>query len=128
MSEPFRLPELVYIEVDWPMPPSVNSIWQRGKRGVYLNPKYRAWKDEVSATCCARRNPLITGTFSADIKLNRQFAARGDLDNRIKPILDGAQLLGLIANDKHCQRITVEWVDAANAPAGCRLILREMVE
>jgi hypothetical protein len=36
-------------------------------------------------------------------------------------VLDWAQSRELIADDKHCERLTVTW---GEAPYGCRLILR----
>ena len=50
-----------------------------------------------------------------------------DLDNYGgKAILDWAQSRELIFDDKFCERLTIEWVDHANAPEGCRVVLREM--
>jgi len=45
----------------------------------------------------------------------------GDLDNRIKPLLDWIQRVGLVSNDKLCEKLTAMWGDA---PAGVKVRLR----
>jgi Holliday junction resolvase RusA-like endonuclease len=105
------------IEVHLPMPPSVNRIWRANKAGsginrVSISPEYRAWRK------AADNLAIAMGKFEAIIILQR---TRGDLDNRVKGLLDWAQSRQLVADDKHCERLTVEW---GEAPYGCRLILR----
>ena len=129
-DRPFGLPDLITIVVDLPFPPSVNRIWRSNARSVTLSPEYRRWKDSADMLTIAsrvyRRMGHISGSFEAYIALNVD-RGRGDIDNRIKAVMDWAQSRSLIANDKHCRRLTVEWVDHANAPDGCRLTLREML-
>ena len=115
------------IEVHLPYPPSTNRIWRANKAGdgtrrVSISPEYRQWKrhaDQLAiALGCCRNVKKLLGKFEAIIILKRQ---QGDLDNRVKGVLDWAQSRELIADDKHCERLTVTWGDA---PYGCRLILR----
>jgi Holliday junction resolvase RusA-like endonuclease len=113
------------IEVHLPYPPSTNRIWRANRAGskrVSISPEYAQWKraaDKLSiALGCCRHLKRIDGKFEALIILKRQ---RGDLDNRVKGVLDWAQSRELIADDKHCERLTVTW---GEAPYGCRLILR----
>ena len=130
MTALFRLSDLIHITVDWPMPPSVNKIWRRGRvNGVYLDVRYKVWRERVHKLAwVAGKHPKISGAFTADIKLDRAKARKGsDIDNRAKAVLDAAEAVGYVADDRSCRRLTVEWTDAANAPAGCRLILREIV-
>lgn len=112
------------IEIHLPFPPSVNRIWRANKAGrkrVSISPEYEAWKrhaDRLSIALGSHRGlRIIKGPFEARIILKRQ---RGDLDNRVKGVLDWAQSRELIADDKHCERLIVEW---GEAPHGCRLIL-----
>lgn len=118
------------IVLDLPFPPSLNSIWRRGKhKGMYLSPAYRAWKRTADATCIAKRIfqrlHIITVPFEATILLNAD-AGQGDVDNRIKCLLDYAQRIEIIKNDKLCRKVTAEWVTPSRAPFGCRLILQEL--
>jgi crossover junction endodeoxyribonuclease RusA len=115
------------IEVELPFPPSVNFVWRMNRKTgrIYVNPKVHTYRRDVGILVNAMRPKpeTITGNFAAEIRLNPPV---GDLDNRIKATLDAVQQAGLIANDKHCQRLTVEWTDHATAPLGCRLTLQEV--
>lgn len=123
IDRPFACPP--DIEIHLPMPPSVNRIWRSHKSGagrVSISPEYAAWKrhaDMLVISMGAKRGvKKLQGPFEANIFLKRQ---RGDLDNRVKGVLDWAQSREFIEDDKHCERMTVEW---GEAPHGCRLILR----
>lgn len=114
--------------LDLPYPPSVNKIWRKTRRGMTLSPEYRRWLDAADAFVYqgggARRFGKISGDFEAHITLDQNHPRAGDLDNRIKGILDFAQRIEVIANDKFCQKLTVE---RGKAPEGCRLVLRARV-
>lgn len=123
VDRPFGCPP--DIEIDLPYPPSVNRIWRANKAGskrVSISPEYDQWRGAADRLAIALGSckgvRKIMGKFEATIILKRQ---AGDLDNRIKGVLDWAQSRELIADDKHCERLTVEW---GEAPYGCRLILR----
>jgi Holliday junction resolvase RusA-like endonuclease len=125
-----RLTEPVEIVLDLPFPPSMNRIWRAGGRkstggrAVYGSDEYRDWMREADNLVMARRafpKRKIHGAFSAEVTLSRAHG-RGDVDNRIKPLLDYAQSRDLIRNDSDCQRVTAEW---GEAEAGCRVVLRE---
>jgi|SRR5581483_7072708 len=112
------------IALDLPMPPSVNRIWrarETGGRPVFLSTKYRNWKQEAETLALqlgqCRGVKRIDGPFQAHIVLQHR---RGDLDNRVKAVLDIAQEWELIKNDSNCVRLLVEY---GEAPYGCRLIL-----
>jgi Holliday junction resolvase RusA-like endonuclease len=112
------------IVLDLPMPPSVNRIWRANKAGpnrVSKSPEYRQWlnhADQVAmSTGQFRGMKTIVGPFEATVILRRQ---RGDLDNRHKGLLDWLQSRGVIADDKYCERLVLEW---GEAPAGCRVTI-----
>jgi Holliday junction resolvase RusA-like endonuclease len=109
------------IVIDLPMPPSVNAIWRSGRRRVFRSAAYTNWIRLADAELMARRQfpkKKIEGPFAAHITLSRK--VRGDLDNRVKGLLDFLQSREIIRNDSDCQRLTVERGEAA---AGCRLTL-----
>lgn len=130
-NPPFAAAPGRVIAVDLPVPPSTNSLWRQNggntRSHVYLSPKYKAWKKSADMAVIAagtlRGFKTIRGAFEVRIVLERQQAQRGDLDNRIKSVLDWAQSREIIANDKHCQRIVAEW---GEAHMGCRLIVKEL--
>lgn len=118
----------VRIVLDLPMPLSVNRIWRAtgiGGHAVARSPQYRQWINQADRLVWATRRPgvheKITGPFTARITLDRN-RRRIDIDN-IKCVLDYAQRIEVIANDKHCERLLVEWAASADAPHGCRLEL-----
>jgi Holliday junction resolvase RusA-like endonuclease len=116
---------------DLPYPPSVNRIWRaspRAGKNVHLAPSYKAWRDEAGKMLMTTRGwtlHKVNGLFSLDLALcPPKGHPRGDLDNRIKAVLDFLQLSTVIANDKHCQLICAYWVDAAMAPHGARATVK----
>lgn len=100
--------------IDLPWPPSTNRIWRHGRGRTYLDPRYAAWKREADATYLANKRKWrpIKGQFNARITLDETRPRRGDLDNRIKPILDFLQRVGLIENDSLLKALSVTWGDA----------------
>jgi Holliday junction resolvase RusA-like endonuclease len=121
------------VVLDLPYPPSVNKIWKStaaiSARRICLSPSYQEWKKAADLLLFTGgrgwRAVRITGPFVAEIGLCAPKGyPRGDLDNRIKAVLDYAQRIEIVSNDKHCQRLVVEWVEEDTAPHGCRLTLR----
>lgn len=126
-------PRLIEVALDLPFPPSVNRIWRQsakaGKNKVRLAGDYIKWKEAADIRVLVNktwRRVCIHGYFEAHIALNREIGRWGDLDNRIKAVLDWAQSRALVTNDKNCRLLTVEWTAHAFAPDGCRLTLREL--
>jgi Holliday junction resolvase RusA-like endonuclease len=118
--------------LDLPFPPSVNRLWRSSGKDassrVYLAPGYVRWKKTADALMYTNRgwqSQRVSGYFTADILVcPPKGHPRGDLDNRVKAILDYLQRVGIIADDKYCQRLTIEWVDAPRAPEGARVTVR----
>lgn len=124
---PYEPQEIV---LDLPFPPSVNVLWRPSRYGgMYLNPKYLRWIKNCDTHVMARKRRqkwrTIATPFEALILLNPDMGW-GDVDNYIKAIMDYAQRIEVISNDKLCQQVTSRWGNSADAPCGCRLILREI--
>jgi Holliday junction resolvase RusA-like endonuclease len=116
------------IVLDLPMPPSVNRIWRRrGGGGMYLAKEYQDWINRANnfllAQKCKINGRQIKGRFELTLTISDR-QRRGDLDNRLKTVLDFCQRVNLIENDKHAERIVLEW---GNAPEGCRVRLAPFV-
>jgi Holliday junction resolvase RusA-like endonuclease len=128
-DRPFGLPiDSIEIVLDLPFPPSVNHIWRRAGRNVIRSAKYLKWMESADRLIMAAKQyprRKIAGAFEAKILLNVS-AGRGDIDNRIKATLDWLQSRDVIAEDKHCRKLTVEWAEHEAAPAGCRVTLRSL--
>lgn len=120
--------DIVEIVLDLPMPPSVNHIWKRSKMGVYRSAKYMRWLERADMMVLASKQyprRKIVGKFEAHILLDES-ASWGDCDNRIKCVLDWCGSRDVITDDKHCRKVTAEWVSRETAPAGCRVTLRSV--
>ena len=110
------------ITLDLPIPPSANRIWMSGSARTVLSDAYKDWKRAADQFALAQlgaghREP-ISGPFCVTITLDRKRNGRGDPDNRIKPTLDYLQRAGVVANDKHLERLTLQY---GEAPEGMRL-------
>ena len=131
MSVPFHMPEPIEITVDLPFPPSTNRIWRQKRGGVYTAPAYAAWVKNCDAHILMARSKrtilkhMIMGPCEAEILLNIDKGI-GDLDNRLKAVLDFAQRIELIHDDKLVMHLHAAWVIPSRAPVGCRLTLREL--
>lgn len=117
-----RKPKRAYPLVDHPagdyqlsvavtLPPSVNSIWSRGRYGQFLSPGYRQWRQSNLKSI----SPDISFRLHDDIRVTIQiypgkgFKSNSDIDNRAKGILDLLVLAGLIEDDsaKHLVELKV---------------------
>lgn len=117
-----------------PFPPSTNAIWRsirrRGveKPTVIKSQEYRKWLIAADTAIMAdggmRGRATIDGPFTALIDLDIS-GSTGDLDNRIKPLLDYAQRLQFVKNDGDCLSVTARW--ATGLPRGCRLTLEQVL-
>lgn len=91
------------------LPPSLNNAFvnangNRGSNSRIKSKSYRAWIDRVQPVLAAVAG-RITGPF--DLALSLPATMRGDIDNRIKPVLDALVRDGIVDDDRHCQSIFV---------------------
>ncbi|MCC6194598.1 MAG: RusA family crossover junction endodeoxyribonuclease [Burkholderiales bacterium] len=82
------------------VPPSLNNAFLNvAGRGRILSPRYRAWQADAHRSVIAQHvgprlvAPPYTVTLSMPVKL------RGDLDNRIKGVLDLMKKAGVMTDD-----------------------------
>jgi hypothetical protein len=80
---------------------SINTKFSKGRDGrLFLNPKYRAFKEELVRSCARIKLPppyvvvVWLKTF-------------GDIDNCIKVILDALQESGVIEDDKYVELLCI---------------------
>ena len=103
------------VTLELPYPPTANTIWRRGNGRTYLNPKYKAWQNEANAMYVIQKSEKTIGTpikgpFEVHMTFSKSFRRKGaDLDNRIKPVLDQMQKLGVIENDSLAEKVTATW-------------------
>ena len=89
-----------------PLPPSANRLWRSGGRKPYIPPEYVAWKREAGWILAAARLRHIDGPFAVDIGVPAKML--GDIDNRVKALLDLFAEHGVTDNDRNAWRITIE--------------------
>ena len=83
--------------VEIPMPPSTNSLFANKRGGGRMKtPAYRAWRNNAVLVGSLPRPARIEGLCDVTVHLP-PFA--GDTDNRVKPCLDAAKEIGVIADD-----------------------------
>ncbi len=98
------------IEVHIPiLPPSANRMNGHGRGRVYRSAAYEKWLNNAGIIVKAQRPAGIVGPYKLMIQAvrpNKKF----DCDNIIKPTSDLLQLVGVIANDCHCEFVSARWV------------------
>jgi crossover junction endodeoxyribonuclease RusA len=103
------------VTLELPYPPTANTIWRRGRGRTYLNPKYKAWQAEANGMFMQQKAAKTVGTpivgpFEVHLTFSDKKRRKGsDLDNRVKPVLDQMQKLGVIENDSLAEKVTACW-------------------
>ena len=95
--------------LDVPVPPSANNLYRNvRRRGRVRTAEYSSWlqaaqlviQSQVTRAIAARRPTDFFG-----INLIARINHRRDLDNLVKPTLDLLRRLGLVPDDRWCNRI-----------------------
>ncbi len=118
------------VTLDLPLSPSANSIWRTTTTGrTYLNPKYRDWRKAATTSLWTQKPaggfPHFDWAFEVQIVVALKML--GDIDNRVKPVLDFLASANIIANDKHAQKATIARSEAV-AKGMCRVFVFEAPE
>ncbi len=118
------------VTLDLPLPDSANRIWRTTRTGrTYLSPQYKDWRKAATTSLWVQKPaggfPYFAGAFNAQITVALKM--RGDIDNRIKPLLDFLAGAGIIENDKHAHGASI--ARSADVAAGmCRVHVYEAKE
>jgi Holliday junction resolvase RusA-like endonuclease len=92
-----------------PVPPSANNMFINvPKRGRVKSTEYRKWRDAAGWFIQSQPHPKVPGKVNILIEVRR---GRGDIDNRVKPVLDLLVLHHLIDDDRNVQSVTARWAD-----------------
>lgn len=79
------------IALTLPLPPSANRMWRKAGRKIYRHPDYNQFCDDVGKLCMTQRVTPIAGNVTATMRFYFS-RVNGDLDNRIKPLLDSLKV------------------------------------
>jgi len=97
------------IELTLPWPPTVNHIWKRSNKGMYLTPKGRQYYKDAVAQILDQVHPeLLTQRLSVTIDLYPPSRHKWDIDNRTKCVLDAISRAGIWEDDEQVDRLIVE--------------------
>lgn len=96
-------------------PFSANAMWTRalgrnrktGRISRGFTREYSAWCEEMGWAVRAQIGPAPQWTCRFDVRIELP-PTRMDTDNCVKPLLDLAQRIGLIDNDRNAASVTVE--------------------
>jgi Holliday junction resolvase RusA-like endonuclease len=108
----------VMLTFNLPEPPSVN----RFKNFHRTDGAYPAWKTAAGWEIKLQAGKIVT--ILGPVQVDMTFARGGDIDNRVKPLLDLLQYMRVIENDKQVERLVAQF---GEAPGRCRVTLLPLV-
>lgn len=89
-----------------PLPPSVNEMYRqaafKGGRGRTITPKYAEWREKAADSLTLQSWDMPAPPYGVTIRVN--IDNRGDIDNRVKAVLDLLVKHGVLTGD--------QWVNA----------------
>ena len=87
-------------------PMSVNRCWQ-GRR--FRTPEFRQWQRDVQ-TLLTQYNGARFGKEGIEVSIifYERYPIRGDIDNKVKPILDCLVEAGIIGDDRYIFKLIIE--------------------
>lgn len=96
----------MHIQLDLPMPPSVNHYWGiRGKQR-FIGKQGKQFRLTV-AEAVAEAGKKLEGRLAVHVALFPANRIRFDIDNRIKPLLDALQNAGCFEDDEQVDELHV---------------------
>lgn len=112
--------EVDCVEIDLPIPPSINRLWVPVNGGMVRSERYRTWWRAAGNELVRARPGRVSGAYALTLLVNRT-ESKADLNNLEKAVSDLLQEHGVIENDRRGDRIELEW---SNAVERCRVIVR----
>jgi len=108
------------------MPPSANNMFATYNNRRIISREYKAWREKEEAAVfeawLRQGAPAFERPVGVTIHLGLGF--RGDIDNRIKPIIDLlGKAIGDFPNDRYINRIEVERVPGID---GARVLVMQL--
>ncbi len=89
-----------------PPPPSVNSAFRNvAGKGRVKTREYQAWRNNAVALLMGTVKARVAGPFS--VAINLPWNMRGDIDNRVKGIIDALVSSGKVDDDRFMDSLHV---------------------
>lgn len=89
--------------LDFAPPPSVNALFYSNHRKTK---EYRDWQEYFGWRLAQAKAPSFTGAYVVELVLTR--IVRGDVDNRLKALLDTLVKFNVTPDDRHCVSATAK--------------------
>ena len=99
-------------------PPSANRLWRTGQGRTYLSDEAKRFYKDVLIALLETGNaraPKVWKYFNVEIILHPARRA-GDVDNRIKPVLDSLTQAGFWDDDKAVGKVSCEFGTVSKRP------------
>lgn len=113
--------------LDWPFPPSVNSLYDGGHKTHrrFKSDTYKDWLRKLQGTVKVRGLAIFTNPCKAIYTLQRPDKRRRDVANYEKAVSDALVKHGVLSDDTLIEEITLKW---GEAPQGVRVEIMEIVD
>lgn len=97
------------VELTLPMPPTVNNYYGivPGTQKRYLTKKAKAFRHDVAIIVAQEGLRGHFGKAKLAMRVDLNFAAAGDCDNRNKPLLDALEEAFLYENDRQIKDLRI---------------------
>ena len=102
------------------LPPSVNHLYGKSRKYVYISTKARAWQRHAGAELNIQKPGRVVGTYSMTIELSRPDNRRRDASNYVKTLEDLLVRHGVVDDDSLAQSVTSKWV---TSDVACRVVV-----
>ncbi len=99
-------------------PPTANRMWRNGKGREYLSPAMKTFIQLVTVAAMAERFRVPSRWEYVDVAIYVSLRQRsGDVDNRIKPVLDALTRAGVWEDDKIVASVSARMVKTSKTGA-----------
>lgn len=102
------------INLQLPYPPSSNRLWRTGNGATYISQEAREYKQNVALLARVAKAKPFDGNVFVNVRVYRPRQS-GDLDNRLKVVLDALQGV-CYHDDKQVVKIIAERFDDPKHP------------
>lgn len=102
-------PPFVTLKLELPAPPTINHYYGRSRnsRAFYLTKGAKIYRHEVAVLV---NNAGVRGRFGRGriaVRVDLHLSHGGDLDNRLKPLLDALEYAEVFTNDRQIDDLRV---------------------
>ena len=96
------------VDLTLPIPPTVNHYYGRRGKVSYLTKGAKAFRHEVAVAAmnAEARGAFLQGKLAVKVIAHLK-TTQGDLDNRLKPLLDALEYADVIKNDRQVDDLRI---------------------